>query len=53
MVTYMAVGSGKFVSTFLGLPDVGKITDQLNDEEIKEIESILNKLRKQKEDFLQ
>ena len=33
MVTYFAVGSGKFISTFLGIPDIGKVTNQLDKNE--------------------
>jgi len=38
MVTYFAVGSGKFISTFLGLPDIGRVTESLSESEVNEIE---------------
>ena len=39
MVTYFSVGSGKFISTFLGIPDIGRIEDPLNKGEITSIEN--------------
>ncbi|MBN2010564.1 sodium:solute symporter [candidate division KSB1 bacterium] len=33
MITYFAVGSGKFISTFLGIPDIGKVTNVIDDSE--------------------
>ncbi|MFO7889860.1 MAG: hypothetical protein R6V04_05925, partial [bacterium] len=35
MITYFAVGSGKFISTFLGIPDIGTVEKQLDTEDFK------------------
>ncbi len=42
MITYMAVGSGKFVSTFLKIPDVGKIENKMDSAEIHEIGGLMS-----------
>lgn len=44
MITYFAVGSGKFVGTFLGLPDFGKVSNQLDASEIASIDQQINDL---------
>ncbi len=38
MITYFAVGSGKFISTFLGIPDVGTVEKQLDQENLTVLE---------------
>ncbi|MBC8181625.1 sodium:solute symporter [candidate division KSB1 bacterium] len=51
MVTYFAVGSGKFISTFLGIPDIGKVTDQLNENEQISIGNYIVEIQAQKEEL--
>jgi len=51
MVTYFAVGSGKFISTFLGIPDIGKVTDQLDENEQIPIGNYLVEIQAQKNDL--
>jgi Na+/proline symporter len=41
MITYFAVGSGKFIGTFLGLPDIGIISNQLESAEQQPIDQTL------------
>jgi Na+/proline symporter len=47
MITYFAVGAGKFISTFLGIPDVGRIEDRLDEREAKELEAAFTDLFRQ------
>ena len=49
MVTYFAVGSGKFIGTLLGIPDVGQISDGLDNAEKVQIEQRLQSLEMNKE----
>jgi solute:Na+ symporter, SSS family len=49
MVTYFAVGSGKFISTFLGIPDIGKVTDQFDENEQISISNYLVEIKYQQE----
>jgi len=44
MITYFAVGSGKFISTFLGIPDIGRVTDSLDKQEIVSIKHYFVKM---------
>ncbi|MCD6117644.1 sodium:solute symporter [bacterium] len=52
MVTYFAVGSGKFISTFLGIPDIGRIEDPLTQEEVKSLESSIEIVKNRTDIFL-
>ncbi len=45
MITYFAVGSGKFISTFLGIPDIGKISKHLEADEINQIDEIIGNIK--------
>ena len=47
MITYFAVGSGKFISTFLGIPDIGKVTDRLEEQEKVSIKNYLVEIQTQ------
>ncbi|MDZ7725831.1 MAG: hypothetical protein U5R06_24150 [candidate division KSB1 bacterium] len=38
MITYMAIGSGKFISTFLGFPDLGTVKDFVEQTERVELQ---------------
>lgn len=49
MITYFAVGSGKFISTFLGIPNIGKVSDYLDEQEKTSIENLLIEIRNQKD----
>ncbi len=51
MVTYFAVGSGKFISTFLGIPDFGKVTDQLDENEQISIGNYIVEIQAQKDEL--
>ncbi|MBN2104558.1 sodium:solute symporter [bacterium] len=42
MITYMAVGSGKFVSTFLHIPDLGRIENPLDVSESVRMDTFIN-----------
>jgi SSS family solute:Na+ symporter len=44
LITYMAVGSGKFVSTFLNIPDIGQIEDPLEKAESDEMDTLMGDL---------
>jgi Na+/proline symporter len=44
MITYFAVGSGKFISTFLGIPDIGKITEPFDENEMSTIHQHFNEM---------
>ena len=44
LITYMAVGSGKFVSTFLKIPDIGQIQDPLEPAETDRINADMSNL---------
>lgn len=44
MITYFAIGSGKFVGEFLGIGDVGLVTDKLEQNEIINVEKQLAEL---------
>lgn len=52
MITYFAVGSGKFIGTFLGLPDIGKIKDPLTSEEITKLNQELGGLQLSLDTFM-
>jgi solute:Na+ symporter, SSS family len=52
MVTYFAVGSGKFISTFLGIPDIGKVTDQFDENEQISISNYLVEIKYQQEELI-
>ena len=52
MITYFAVGSGKFIDTFLGIPNIGRVTDHLDDREKSSLKSQLIFLKTIKEKFL-
>ena len=41
MVTYFAVGAGKFISTFLGFPDIGRVTETLDQTESTNIQAMM------------
>ncbi|MBN2416320.1 sodium:solute symporter [bacterium] len=38
MITYFAVGSGKFISTFLGIPDIGRVEKQLDSDDLASLD---------------
>ena len=38
MITYFAVGAGKFVSTFLGIPDIGRVTRTLEATDMRNLD---------------
>jgi len=44
MITYFAVGSGKFISTFLGIPDIGTVEKQLDTEDLKVLKKGFRKM---------
>lgn len=44
MITYFAVGAGKFIGTVLGLPDLGNITDPLIESEVQQIDYRMNSI---------
>jgi len=41
MITYFAVGAGKFISTFLGFPDIGRVTETLDEVETADMQAVL------------
>jgi len=41
MITYFAIGSGKFVGEFLGIPDIGQVSDVLDEQEQMQIEKLI------------
>jgi len=49
MITYFAVGSGKFISTFLGIPDIGRVKNGLNVQEIDSISGSMEVIKGEKE----
>ncbi len=42
MITYFAVGSGKFVGEFLGIPDIGQVSDVLDEQEQIKVEQLIH-----------
>jgi len=44
MITYMAVGSGKFVSTFLNIPDLGRIENPLERSESDRLDTLMDEI---------
>ncbi|MCK5149199.1 sodium:solute symporter [bacterium] len=41
MITYFAVGAGKFISTFLGFPDIGKVVNTMDESETADMQFVM------------
>jgi SSS family solute:Na+ symporter len=48
MITYFAVGSGKFVGTFLNIPDIGIMKNPLEDSETDRINTLMSEIALQR-----